>query len=175
MFTSFTGETYQRFLVKYIIDDLYIFTLIFTHDNYRLIHALFHIRTVIIPRDRKTDIGQRALTRGSISVEGWLTVLKWKKAWINLFITYFNIEIKRTKLTFTQTPNLYGYEWSISVEEWQVLIWKKSCINLFIERLDIVLSDFCPDICPWADIAVAFPVFMYGQNWSYYYNNFIVI
>ena len=35
-----------------------------------------------------------------------------------------------------------------------VLIWKKPCIDLFIERLDIVLSDFCPDICPWADIAV---------------------
>jgi hypothetical protein len=25
---------------------------------------------------------------------------------------------------------------------------KKSCIDLFIERLEIVLSDFCPDICP---------------------------
>jgi hypothetical protein len=33
-----------------------------------------------------------------------------------------------------------------------VLIWKKSFIDLFIERLDIVLSDLCPDICPWADI-----------------------
>jgi hypothetical protein len=31
-----------------------------------------------------------------------------------------------------------------------VLLWKKSCIDLFIERLDIVLSDFCPNICPWA-------------------------
>jgi len=36
--------------------------------------------------------------------------------------------------------------------------------DLFIERLGIVLSDFCPDICPWADIAVALPVFTYGQN-----------
>jgi hypothetical protein len=45
-----------------------------------------------------------------------------------------------------------------------VLIWKKSCIDLFIERLDIVLSDFCPDICPWADIAVALPVFTYGKK-----------
>jgi len=26
------------------------------------------------------------------------------------------------------------------------------------------LSEFCPDICPWDDIAVALPVFMYGQN-----------
>jgi hypothetical protein len=32
------------------------------------------------------------------------------------------------------------------------------------ERLDIVLSVFCPDICPWDDITVALPVFMYGQN-----------
>jgi hypothetical protein len=36
-----------------------------------------------------------------------------------------------------------------------VLIWKKACIVLFIKRLDIMLSEFCPDICPWADIAVA--------------------
>jgi hypothetical protein len=28
-----------------------------------------------------------------------ITVLKWKKACINLFITYFNIELKRTKVT----------------------------------------------------------------------------
>jgi hypothetical protein len=28
-----------------------------------------------------------------------ITVLIWKKACINLFITYFNIELKRTKLT----------------------------------------------------------------------------
>jgi hypothetical protein len=33
-----------------------------------------------------------------------------------------------------------------------VLLWKKSWIDLFIERLDIVLSDFCPVI------AVALPV-----------------
>ena len=30
---------------------------------------------------------------------GMTTVLIWKKACINLFITYFNIELKRTKLT----------------------------------------------------------------------------
>ena len=42
---------------------------------------------------RETDIGQRALARGMINV------LIWKKACINLFITYFNIELKRTKLT----------------------------------------------------------------------------
>jgi hypothetical protein len=45
-----------------------------------------------------------------------------------------------------------------------VLIWKKSCIDLFIERLDFMLSDFSPDVCPWADIAVALPLFTYGQN-----------
>ena len=70
-------------------------------------HALFHTRTAIIPRDRyrpevfspRVDIGR-----------GMITVLKWKKACINLFITYFNIELKRTNLLPTQTPNLYGYE-----------------------------------------------------------------
>ena len=66
-------------------------------------HALFNIRTVIIPRDRyrpegfnpRVDIGR-----------GMITVLIWKKACINIFITYFNIELKRTKLTsHTHTPN----------------------------------------------------------------------
>jgi len=32
------------------------------------------------------------------------------------------------------------------------------------ERLDTVLSEFCPGICPGAVIAVALPVFTYGQN-----------
>ena len=59
-------------------------------------HALFHIKTAIIPRDQyrpegfnpRVDIGR-----------GMITVLIRKKASINLFITYFNIELKRTKLT----------------------------------------------------------------------------
>ena len=59
-------------------------------------HALFHIRTVIILRDRyrsegfssRVDIGR-----------GMITVLQWKKACINLFITYFNIEFKIIELT----------------------------------------------------------------------------
>jgi hypothetical protein len=46
----------------------------------------------------------------------------------------------------------------------KVLIWKKARMVIFIKRLDIMLSEFCPDICPWADIAVALPVFTYGQN-----------
>ena len=68
----------------------------FTVIIYRLMHTLFHIKTIIIPRDRyrpegfspRVDIGQ-----------AMITVLIWKKACINLFITYFNIELKRTKLT----------------------------------------------------------------------------
>jgi hypothetical protein len=66
------------------------------NDNYRLMHALFHIKTVIIPRDRyrpegfspRVDIGREMIT-----------VLIGKKACINLFITYFNIELTRKKLT----------------------------------------------------------------------------
>ena len=109
-------------------------------NMYRLMHAFFHIRTVIIPSDRP---------------EG--------------FITYFNIELKRTKFT-SNTDTKLIWIWVINIG-WgliTVLLWKKWCIDLFIERLDIVLSDFCPDICPWADIAVALPVFTYGQNWRYY-------
>ena len=97
------------------------------YDKYRLMHALFHIRIVIIPI--------------------------WKNACINLFITYFSIELKTTKLT----SHTHTKQWVIDIS-WgmiTVLIWKKACIVLFIKRLDIMLSEFCPDICPWADIAVA--------------------
>jgi hypothetical protein len=67
-----------------------------TFNNYRLMHVLIHIRTVIIPRDRyrpegfspRADIGR-----------GMITVLLWKTACINPFIAYFNIEITTTKLT----------------------------------------------------------------------------
>jgi hypothetical protein len=44
-----------------------------------------------------------------------------------------------------------------------VLIWKKACIVLFIKRLDIMLSEFCPDICPWADITVALQCLRIGK------------
>ena len=135
-------------------------------DTYRLMDALFHIRTVIIARDRypsdgfspKVDIGR-----------GMITVLKWKKACINLLITYFNIEIKRTNLT-SHTDTERTWIWVIDIGWGMIteMFWKKSSIDLFIERFAIMLSDFCPDICPWADIAVTLPVFMYGQNWPYY-------
>ena len=36
------------------------------------------------------------------------------------------------------------------------------------ERLDIMLSALFTDICPWADIGVALPVFTHGQNWRYH-------
>ena len=58
---------------------------------YRLMHALFHIKTVIIPRDRYRP--EAFSPRVDIS-RGMITVLIWKKACINLFITYFNIELK---------------------------------------------------------------------------------
>jgi hypothetical protein len=113
---------------------------------------------------RETDIGQRVdIGRGMI------TVLNWKKACINLFITYFNIELKRTKLT-SHTDTKLIWIWVIDVGWGMItfLLWKKSFIDLFIKRLNIVLSEFCPDICPWVDITVALPVFTYGKNWRYY-------
>jgi hypothetical protein len=61
-------------------------------------HALFHIRTVIIPRNwyRPEGFSPRFDTG-----RGMITVLIWKKSYItgNLFIIYFNIELKRIKLT----------------------------------------------------------------------------
>ena len=59
-------------------------------------HALFHINTVMIPRD---DIGQRAFSQRVDIGRGMITVLIRKKACINLLTTDFNFELKRTKLT----------------------------------------------------------------------------
>jgi len=86
--------------------------------NYRLMHVLFHIRTVIIPRNRYRPEGFSP--RVHIG-RGMITVLIWKRACINLFITYFNIELKRTfsKLP-KQTPNLW-----IRVHDLQFVWWKK--------------------------------------------------
>ena len=148
-----------------LIQQTHIF-LISRLDIYRLMHALFHIRTVIIPKDRYRPEGFSP--RVDID-RGMIKVLKWKRACINLFITHFNIELKRTKLT-SHTDTKLIWIWVINIG-WgmiTVLVWKKLCIDLFIERLDIVLSDFCPDIRPIADFAVAIPVFTYGQNWRYY-------
>ena len=117
------------------------------HITCILMPVFFHIRTVIIPR---VDIAR-----------GMITVLIWKKASIDLFIIYFNIELKRTKLTSQTHTKLWVIDigWGMIT----VLIWKKACIVLFIKRLDIMLSEFCPDFFPCAGIAVALPVFTYGD------------
>ena len=124
----------------------------------RLIHALFQIKTIIIPIDGyrpegfsiMVDIGQ-----------GMITVLIWKKACINLFITYFNIELKRTKLTsHTDTKLMYMSDryrlrvllpkrqqifprWTSTFSKRQLTVGRK-WRNGAHERLDIVLSEFCP-------------------------------
>ena len=69
--------------------------------TYRLMNAFFHIRPVIIQRDRyqPEDFSPR-VDNG----RGMITVLIWNRACIYQFITYFNIELKRTKLTsYTDT------------------------------------------------------------------------
>jgi hypothetical protein len=140
--------------------------------------ALFHIRTVIVPRERYRP--ESFSPRVDID-RGRITVLIWKKTCINLFITYFNIELKRTKVTshtdfsyflrqsqlllpkhqqifLRWTPTFSKRQWTVGRK------WRHGAH----ERLVIVLSEFCPDICPWGDIVVALPVFTYGQNWRYY-------
>jgi hypothetical protein len=125
----------------------------------RLMHALFHIKTVIIPRDRYRPEGfspMVAIGRGII------TVLIWKKSCINLFITYFNIELKRTKLTSHTDTKLMDMSdrywsrvllpkrqqifprWTSTFSKRQLTVgwkWRHGAH----ERLDIVLSEFCPD------------------------------
>jgi hypothetical protein len=98
-------------------------------------------------------------------------------------ITYFNIELKRIKLTShtdtklmdmrnryrlrdsspdMETPtNLSSLKTDLfqtTIDSWaEVTSWGSL-------RLYIVLSVCWPDICPWDDIAMALPVFTYGQN-----------
>ena len=145
-------------------------------------HALFHIRTVIIPRNRyrpecfspRVDIGR-----------GMITVLIWKKSYINLFITYFNIELKRIKWTSHADTKLMDMSDRYRLRDNCPDIWKHPQIfprrtsafskrQLTVgrkwrhkahERLDIVLSEFCPDIYPWPDIAVALPVLLLINMW----------
>ena len=140
---------------------------------YRLMHALFHIRSVIIPKDRyrpegfspRVDIGR-----------GMTTVLIWKKACINLFITYFNIELKRTKLTSHTDFSYFLWKsqfllpkhqqifprWMPAFSKWQLTGGRKWHHGAH-ERLDIVLSEFCPNICPWAVITGTSGVYVWAK------------
>ena len=122
-------------------------------------HALFHIKTVIIPRDRyqpegfsqRVDIGR-----------GMITVMMRKKACINVFVTYFNFELKRTKLTSHTDTILMDMSdrnrlrvlllkrqqifphWKSTFPKRQLTVGRKWRHGTQ-ERLDIVLSEFCPD------------------------------
>jgi hypothetical protein len=121
-------------------------------------HALFHIKTVIIPRDRYRPEGfspraKSILLTGNIT-RAVLVKLCWRfgsrtlnryrslisislvSVWEVNFVLFNSIELKRTKLTFHRDTKLIQAH----------------------ERLDIALSEFCLDICPWADIVVALPV-----------------
>jgi hypothetical protein len=106
---------------------------------------------------RETDIDQRVdIGRGMI------TVLIWKKACINLFITYFNIELKRTKLTSHTDTKLMDMSdryrlsvllpkhqqifprWTSTFSKRQLTVGRKWRHGAH-ERRDIVFSEFCPD------------------------------
>ena len=148
-------------------------------------HPFFHIKTVIISRDlyRPEGFSPRVDIR-----RGMITILIWKKACINLFITYFNIELKRTKLTSHTDIKLmdmcdrYRLRFLLPKHHqifprWTAIFFKRKLTfrrkwrHGAHERLGIVvlvLLEFYPDICPWAVIAVALPVYTYGQNWGHY-------
>ena len=76
-------------------------------------HALFHIKNAIIPRDRyqpegfspRVDIGR-----------GMIIVLIWKKGMHYSIYHIFQHWIKKNKFSFPHRHQTYGYEWSISVE-----------------------------------------------------------
>ena len=64
---------------------------------------------------RETDIGQRALAWGSISVEGW------QQSWYGnrhalIYLSHIQHWIIKNKFNFPHRHQTYGYEWSFSVE-----------------------------------------------------------
>jgi hypothetical protein len=90
---------------------------------------------------------------------------------VTIYARNVAVKLKRTKLTFHThqtmgdwyrlrddiSPDMEkGMHCSIYKEAWYHVI-------LLIKRLDIVLSDFCPNICPWADIAVEFRCLRMGK------------
>ena len=112
-----------------------------------------HDTLISAPRD---DISRGLMTRAI-----------WKSPCINLFITYFNIELKRTKLnSHTHTHQTMRDDSSPDMEKvMHCSIYKDAWYNvvLFIKRLDIMLSEFSPDVCPWAAIAVALRCLRMGK------------
>ena len=119
---------------------------------------------------RETDIGLarglKALWPISVSRNEALWPISvsriWKKACINLFITYFKIELKRTKLTSHTDTKLMDMSdryrlrvllpkrqqifprWTSTFSKRQLTVGRKWCHGAH-ERLDIVLSEFCSD------------------------------
>ena len=109
------------------------------------------------------DIGRRIIT-----------VLIWKKPCINLFITYFNIELKRTKLTSHTDTKLMDMSdryqlWddnsltnhsSLDADIFQATSdsWAEVTAWVSREAWYLVIRFLPRYICPWADITVALPV-----------------
>ena len=140
----------------------FIFIFISLCDNYKLMHTLFHIRTVIIPRDRyrpegfspRVDIGW-----------GMIIVLIWKKACINLFITYFNIELKRTKL-ISHTHQTMS-DWYRLRDDNSPDMEKGMHCSIYKEAWYHVIR-VLPRYLPMGWYRCGTSVFTYGQNWRYY-------
>jgi hypothetical protein len=120
---------------------------IFISNNVNLAHT----KTVIIPRDRyrpedfspRVDIGR-----------GMITVWIWKKACINLFITYFNIELKRTKLA-----SHTHHEWKNMEKGMHCSIYKEVCYHELLNiRYHII------DVNIWFELPV-----LYFCFWGLFY------
>ena len=77
-------------------------------NNYRLMHAIFHIKTVIIPRDRYRPEGRyRSRDNNSPDME---------RGMHSSIYHIFQHWIKKNKFIFPHRHQTYGYEWSILVE-----------------------------------------------------------
>ena len=99
---------------------------------------------------------------------GMITVLIWKKACINLFITYFNIELKRTKINFTHTHTHQTMsDWYRLRNDNSPNMEKGMHCSMYKEAWHHAIR-VLPRYLPLGWYRCGTSEFTYGQNWHYY-------
>ena len=103
-------------------------------DIYRLMHALFHIKTVIIPRDRyrSRDDNSPDMEKGM----HWY-IYHIFQHWINKNkINLLRVRLPKRQQLFPRFTSTFSKRQLTVGRKWR---------HGAHERLDIVLSEFCPD------------------------------
>jgi hypothetical protein len=115
------------------------------HRNYRLMHPFFDIKTVIILRDRyqpegfspRVDIRRRMIT-----------ILIWKKACINLFITYFNIELRGLISCYQSFASISAHG---LLSQWHFRCLRMGKIDVITYKYVIIYCIECLIMLQWHD------------------------